>query len=183
MSQLDRVRRILGSRVVFENRWLKVREKVLEIGKRPADNYYVIEGSERLVSMLGVDNDRNVMLVEQYRFAPDEVSVDIPGGSIDPHESPEQAARREFEEETGFVAAQVEELGCILCDSGQKDSRRWLFLGRDISPSQRKLDCDETLRVLRLPLPQVFADVLAGKVCEPNLIVSLSLAAKRLGLL
>jgi ADP-ribose pyrophosphatase len=55
----------------------------------------------RVVAILALDEARQVILARQYRPGPDRILLEIPGGGVEPGETPEQAARRELLEETG----------------------------------------------------------------------------------
>jgi len=179
-ARLEKQREIISSKRVYENRWVQISEKLIRIGDRKPDNYYVVQGSERLVSTIGIDSDQNVLLVEQYRFAVDDITVDVPGGSIEADETPEQAAKREFEEETGFTPAKLEQIAHIYCDSGQKDSQRWFYLATDLSKLKQGLDHDETIALMKIPLNELALQVQQGKWNEPNLIVSVTIVAAKL---
>ena len=52
---------------------------------------------------MAVTNDRQVILVPQYRPGPEVVLYELPGGAVEPTESPLEAARRELLEETGYT--------------------------------------------------------------------------------
>lgn len=53
-----------------------------------------------------LDNDRIIML-RQYRPGPAKWIYELPAGTIEEGEEPEEAARRELEEETGYVAGKM----------------------------------------------------------------------------
>lgn len=65
------------------------------------------------VNVVAVTEEDGVVLVRQYRHGTDEVTLEIPGGAIDPGESPEEAGRRELREETGFDADRFLRIGAV----------------------------------------------------------------------
>ena len=58
--------------------------------------------------VLCVTNDDKVILIKQFRYAYDEVLYEIPAGKLEKGEDPKEAALREFEEETGNKALDIE---------------------------------------------------------------------------
>jgi 8-oxo-dGTP pyrophosphatase MutT (NUDIX family) len=76
----------------------------------------------------------DVVLVRQYRHGSGEVTLEIPGGMVDPGESPLQAAARELLEETGYRAASVESIGVANPNPALFGNRIHVFLGRDAVP-------------------------------------------------
>lgn len=66
---------------------------------------------EKGAIVLGLTSDNKVVVAEQFRPGPNKSMNELPGGMIEPGEDPEQAARREFREETGYEAGRMEPLG------------------------------------------------------------------------
>ena len=94
----------LGSRPVYENPWIKVREdQVLRPDGQPGI-YGVVEFKNRAVGVLPVEDDGAVWLVGQYRYPLQAYSWEIPEGGSAAGETPEETARRELQEETGLTA-------------------------------------------------------------------------------
>jgi ADP-ribose pyrophosphatase len=71
-----------------------------------------------------------IVMVWQYRFGTDAVSLEIPGGVIDPGEAPEQAARRELREETGYEADSFELLSTVEPNPALQGNRCFTYLAR-----------------------------------------------------
>ncbi len=85
---------------------------------RPPDDggdsdFFVIDTSD-WVNVIARTNDGCVVLVKQYRFGIDEVSLEIPGGVVDSDdENPMATAKRELREETGYVSDSWRSLGKV----------------------------------------------------------------------
>jgi 8-oxo-dGTP pyrophosphatase MutT (NUDIX family) len=77
---------------------------------RGEHDFYVIEAPD-WINVIPLTADDRVVMIEQYRFGTDEVTLEIPGGMVDEGETPREAAAREMLEETGFAAGEVIELG------------------------------------------------------------------------
>ena len=80
------------------------------------------------VNVVPVTPDGHVVMVRQYRHGCQEVTLEIPGGIVDPGESPADAAARELLEETGFRAARVSPLGSVNPNPALFDNRCHTFL-------------------------------------------------------
>jgi 8-oxo-dGTP pyrophosphatase MutT (NUDIX family) len=65
------------------------------------------------VNVVPVTSAGEIVMVRQYRHGLREVTLEIPGGMVDPGESPQQAAARELLEETGYRAQRIEPLGSV----------------------------------------------------------------------
>ena len=65
------------------------------------------------VNVIALTESGEVVTVEQHRFGTREVTVEVPGGMVDPGEEPIEAARRELLEETGFASDRWTSLGSV----------------------------------------------------------------------
>jgi ADP-ribose pyrophosphatase len=63
------------------------------------------------VNVVALTPEKKLLTVCQYRFGVGRITVEIPAGLLEPGETPEQAARRELEEETGYTTSQWKYLG------------------------------------------------------------------------
>ncbi|HVS20060.1 MAG TPA: NUDIX hydrolase [Planctomycetota bacterium] len=120
-------------------------------------------------------DDGRLVLVRQYRHATGEMLLEVPAGRLEPGEEPEQAARRELEEETGLRAARWRELARFYAAPGFCSERLVLFLAEgleDCGPERRAADPDEEFEVHSLAPAQVLAQardaktLLAALLCE-----------------
>ena len=98
-------------------------------GKR--HDFYVIEAPD-LINVIPLTKDEEVVLIEQYRHGTEEVSLEIPGGMVDPGEGPRETAARELFEETGYEAAEVIFLGKTRPNPAIQDNWIHTFLARGV---------------------------------------------------
>jgi ADP-ribose pyrophosphatase len=103
--------RRLGSEQLADCRVFKVRR---DRSADPRDgreyDFYVIEAPD-WINVIPLTDDGRVVLVEQYRHGTGELSLEIPGGMVDPGESPDETAARELFEETGYAGGELSLLG------------------------------------------------------------------------
>lgn len=74
--------------------------------------FYSIE-AEHWVNVVPLTRDGQVVMVRQYRHGSRQITLEIPGGIIEPGEEPASAAARELVEETGYRAESIRELGSL----------------------------------------------------------------------
>ena len=102
MQNVDTLR-ISNRTSVFKTPWFELVEKSVENNSAP---YYSIRTRD-YVSVLAITRDKTFVLVRQFRPAIEMFTLELPGGHVDEGETPEQSARKELLEETGFVAEEL----------------------------------------------------------------------------
>src|SRR5699024_5925552 len=98
--------------------------------------------------VLGFTPEGKVVVIEEWRQAVNRTSRGLPAGTLEPGEEPETAARRELEEETGYVADRIERLTTVEPLNGLANSVHHHFVARGCRPTgERDLDENESIRV------------------------------------
>jgi ADP-ribose pyrophosphatase len=120
----------LKTEVAFETPWFRLLAKTMKEGDQP---YYSLVPPD-YVSLIALTEEGRVVIVRQYRPAVERYTLELPSGLIDPGESPDQTARRELLEETGFEAGEVEVLGSMDADTGRLGNRSWVCFAKDVRP-------------------------------------------------
>jgi ADP-ribose pyrophosphatase len=136
----------MASHVLLETKWFKVVARP-QVGDDP---YYMLELPD-YVSIVAMTAAREILLVHQFRQVVDRETLELPSGHVEPCESPEDAARRELLEETGFVAPRLELLGKLVPDVGRLANRMWCYFAPDARPSDAPHQREHGVRVIRLP--------------------------------
>lgn len=133
-------------------------------------------------AVAAVDEQRRVILIEQYRHAAGGFLWEIPAGLLHPSEAPEGCARRELAEEVGVAAGRLTPLATILATPGYSDERIHLFLAEDLGAAPMAHEEDEVIRrVERVGLGEALAMVRHGEIVDAKTALALHLAAAVLG--
>ena len=131
-------------------------------------------------AVVPVDENGDVILVRQYRYAAGGWLTEVPAGKLDGGEAPEMCATREVEEETGFKTGRLSSLGWIWTTPGFTDEKIWLFLARELTPSRPALQPDEILAVKRMPLAEAVDLALRGDIRDAKSVCALIRASHHL---
>ncbi|MDT8357080.1 MAG: NUDIX hydrolase [Methanomicrobiaceae archaeon] len=122
------------------------------------------------VAILPIDGEF-CYLIRQYRFPLDAWIYEVPAGTIDGREEPEETARRELIEETGLSAGKLTPHGKIFTTPGYTDEVIYLFEARDLSPSSDfEKDEDEKIELVKLHQSELTSMIQKGTIRDAKTI-------------
>ena len=125
-------------------------------------------------------SDGSVVLIKQYRHCIGDTIWEIPAGRLEPGEDPLVCAKRELEEEVGYRAAQVKMLTEIYSAPAYCTEIISIFLATGLTPSTQRLDDDEIIKVVKLPLAEAIEKIKTGEIKDAKTVVGLLLASNYL---
>jgi 8-oxo-dGTP pyrophosphatase MutT (NUDIX family) len=165
--------RTLGSRRVYENPWISVREDSVIRPDGDPGIYGVVHYKNTAVGVLPAEDD-HVYLVGQYRYPLELYSWEIPEGGCPQDEEPLEAARRELREETGFEAGNWRRLGEAFLSNSVADEYAVWFLATDLVAGEPQNEGTEVIGVRRVPLREALAMTMDGRITDALSILALS---------
>lgn len=167
---LRRWRRV-DTRRVYDSPWAALREDTIVFPNWEESTYSVFELGGCVGVLPLLDGDR-VLLVRQYRYIGDHFPWEMPTGSIDAGETPQQAANRELAEEAGYHAAELEPLGHFHTSKGHCEEVAHLFAGRMLSPRHVAHDATEEIEHRVFSFAEVLEMVLDGRIVDSMTIIA-----------
>jgi ADP-ribose pyrophosphatase len=175
--------KLLHSELAFNHRWFKVRQDKVELPSgKVLDDYFVWpEGDVALV--IPVTSNKEFVLVQQYKHAAGHIMIEYPAGMVNKEENPEDAARRELEEETGYSSEKLSFL-CKLTNNPTKVvGNIYCYLAEyAVKNKETNFDENEEIEVLVKPYEQVIQMAIEGKMWVSGSVAATFLAAKKLQL-
>lgn len=138
----------LTTKYLIKERWATLRVDTLKLQNGSIkDDYYVLEYAN-WVNAVALTEDNKLIMVRQYRFAGDIISLEIPGGIIDGDEAPEKAIKRELLEETGYSFKSCELIATLYPNPATANNQTFTYLLKGgVKTHEQNLDEHEILNV------------------------------------
>lgn len=174
----DRPWQVLDSAWALDVPWMRVRRDrlVMQPGT-PAVEYYVWEGPD-IATVVPRTPEGEFVLCRQYRHAMGRSLLQFPAGQVDTGESPEEAARRELLEETGYAAPTLVPLGTLAAYPTKSTGLHHLYLALDVHRvAEPRPDPSEAITV-----ELCSRERLRQSLATPDFLVADSVAAALLAL-
>lgn len=171
----------LSSRIVYRNRWIRVREDIVCRADGSEGLYGVVERPDFAV-ILPVEADGSLHLVEQYRYPLGARWWEVPQGAWEdaPGVDPLELARGELREETGLVAGRMTHLGHLLLAPGLATQGYDVFLAEELTPGAAALEVEEQgLVTRRFSRVEVDAMIRGGVIQDATTVAALALMDMR----
>jgi 8-oxo-dGTP pyrophosphatase MutT (NUDIX family) len=167
--------RVTGSRISYEDRWLRVRTDQCEMQDgRVIGSWHIIERGP-WVNVLALTEDRQVVLVREYRHGIGQVMLGLPGGGVEKRdESPVAAAQRELLEETGYGGGQFYEIGRSYPNASSQDNTLYSCIALNVQKihDEQHLDEGEQIEIVLQDYDSFAQQVWSGELATQSLHVA-----------
>lgn len=161
--------RTLASTRILELRGVRYRHE----GRQKSQEFVVIDAPD-WVNVVAVTAERAIVLVRQFRFGVDDLSLEVPGGILEAGESPVEAALRELREETGYVAAQGRVMGWVHPNPAIQSNRCHFVLAEGaVRTVQTAWDQDEEMDIRCAPAEEVLRWARSGRITHSLVLCAL----------
>ncbi len=128
------------------------------------------------VVILPIDRNGNILLVRQFRHAVNKELLELPAGSMDPGETPEEAASRELREETGFRPGKLEKLGGFYSAPGYCTEYLHFFRASRLRKSPLKAEDTDEIELVPANPANVPSLIASGQICDAKTIAGFRIA-------
>lgn len=168
----------LSTKPIYANRWLSLREDLVELPDGRTTIYGVVTCGQCVGVLPFLDPD-TVLLIRQYRYVAGRVTWEMPTGGVHPGESIKDAAQRELSEEVGYRAGRLVHVSTYHTSKSVIDETAHLFLGEEMVRLKLPPDETEFIEIRPFPFAQVWRMVQAGEIVDSMTIIAVFHAATR----
>jgi ADP-ribose pyrophosphatase len=146
--------KIVSSKKIFSGRAVSLRVDTVELQTGRQTTREIVEHDECIVAV-PIDKENNILLVRQFRYAIGKTLLELPAGGIERNETPEDATRRELQEEIGYLPNKLEALGSFYSSPGFCTEYLYLFVATDLTPSRLIASDTDEIEVVRMPVTRI----------------------------
>ncbi len=163
----------LNSAIVFACRIFTLKKESYRSPRTGSAHDFFILDSPDWVNIIPLTPENEVILVKQYRLGTNQFSLEIPGGMLDPGESPAEAAQRELLEETGYSGDAPELIGTVHPNPAINTNRCHTYLARNAARrTQPRQDSTEDIEVQTAPLSEIPGLIRQGRITHALVIAA-----------
>jgi ADP-ribose pyrophosphatase len=124
-------------------------------------------------AVVAIDSSKNVVLVQQFRYAHQTTLLELPAGAIEQNETPMDAAKRELYEETGFKSKEWQDLGVIL-PLTYATQKTYMFLAKNAyQAGEPNPDAGEILKTQIIPFDEILNMLLKNEIKDSKTIIGI----------
>ena len=165
----------IDSNVVYSGKVITVLKDNVEVSDGHKSFREVVVHSGGVV-IADMKNKNTILLVKQYHNPLKKVNIELPAGKLEIGENPDEACKRELEEETGYRAKYWKSLGYINTTPGICTEKLYLYLAKDIEFVGEHPDEGEIIKCCEYKLSEVFNMIQTGEINDAKTICTLSRA-------
>lgn len=134
------------------------------------------------VGIIPVLPDGKIVMIEQYRYANNIVSLEIPAGKVHKNENLKQAALRELEEETGFktTSKNLKYLYTYTPAISYSTEKLTVFVAKNLTKSRQTPDEDEVIKIKILSLDEILNLIKNNKILDSKTVLSILLYTQKI---
>ncbi len=128
------------------------------------------------VAIIALPNDKDIILVRQYRKAVEQVLLEIPAGTLERNEEPLECARRELEEETGLKAERWQKILAYYSAPGFTNECLHIYMATGLTAGENKPDHDEFVETVTMSLDEAYQSIFTGQIADGKSIIGIQYA-------
>ncbi|ANQ64331.1 NUDIX hydrolase [Staphylococcus equorum] len=125
------------------------------------------------VAVCAINPDNQVILVRQYRKPAEKTLLEIPAGKLEINEERESAAKRELEEETGYIAENLELITEMYGSPGFSNEKISIYLAKDLKIGEMNLDDDEFIEIETYNIEEITVMLQNQEIEDAKTIIAL----------
>lgn len=163
----------LGSKVVYDGKVMTVIRDDVEVSDGHKSFREVVIHSGGVV-IVALKDEETILLVKQYRYPLKQVNLELPAGKLEIGEDPDEACKRELEEETGYRAKIWKSLGYINTTPGICTEKLYLYFASELKFVGEHPDEGEIIKCYEYKIKDVFKMIKNGQINDAKTICAIT---------
>jgi ADP-ribose pyrophosphatase len=167
--------KLIQSELTYHGHAFDVRKDLVRLpgGKT---HFFDIVDHRPAVTMIPVDENRQILFIRQYRHATGKELIELPAGVLESGEDPAIGAQREMREEVGMSANILKLIGEFFLAPGYSTEKMYVFLANGLYPDPLPKDEDEFLEVEKIPVPVAYRMIQQNQIQDAKSISAFLIA-------
>ena len=125
------------------------------------------------VTVLPYHSKQEIFLIHQFRKPVEEILIEAPAGGIEKNEDPFVAAKRELQEETGFLAQSLTKVGEMYMAPGFCNEYMTIFLATDLTMTETNFDSDEIMALKSYTLAEIETMIIKNEIIDAKTVLDI----------
>ncbi len=173
----DLTEKMLKSETKYRGRIINVKLDEVELPSGNKSHREVVE-HPGAVAVIAENDEGRLVLVQQFRYPTGETLLEIPAGKLEPGEPPEECARREMIEETGYRIGKIELLSRIYTTPGFCNEVIYIYRGHDLQyigtpEGSGDADEEENLMPVLIHKQEAITKIKSGEINDAKTIMAI----------
>lgn len=169
--------KLVKSEKVFEGKIINLKKETVLLPNGKEAEREIVEHPGG-VSVVALDDEKNVYMVRQYRRPFDDVMLEIPAGKLNYGEDSFECGKRELEEETGMLAERFDFLGQFRLTPGFCNELHYIYLARNLKKGVVHPDEDEFLEIEKIPFEELVDMIMSNKISDAKTVMGILKASE-----
>ena len=169
---MELTEKTLSSETVFDGKIMAVKKDQIELPTGQKSFREIVEhsGGVVILAIYKKADEEKILMVKQFRYPFKEAVLELPAGKLEKGEDPFEAAKRELKEETGYEAANWQDLGPIITSPGYSNEKLYLYKAENLKFVGECPDDGEILMEYEFTIPEVKEMIKNGKITDAKTI-------------
>ena len=164
----------VSSERIYEGAILNLRKDKVTVKDGRTSYREVVEHNGGVI-ILGVTREGRIPMIWQYRKPAGQAMFELPAGKLEKGEDPEEAALREFREETGYTAGRIRHILEFYPTVGYSEETLHIFFAEDLTPGDTDFDENESIEIEEYLPEELYAKLDAGEMNDGKSIIAILL--------
>lgn len=168
--------KILEEKDISPSKWFPLFAHKVELPNgKIIEDYYISKLGDGAI-VVAITEDKKIIFVRQYKHGVQEMTLELPAGRVD-NKTPEEAAKDELRQETGFIADKLISLGKVFIAPSKDSTVVHGFLLENAKIKEKQdLDENESIEVVFVPIEELDKRIISGEILTADTIAMLAIA-------